>query len=68
MPLTPVEREFLTDLLYYWAKQAAEGGIPEEDQVFWRRFMDRDGPDNPIDDPEFYWCEANALGVGTVSA
>ena len=65
-PLKPIEREFLTDLLYYWAEQAAEGGIPEEDQAFWRRFNDRNGIDPPVNDPEFYWCEANALAVGTV--
>lgn len=64
-PLRPIEREFLTDLLYYWAEQAAEGGIPDEDQQFWSRFKDPESPDNPVNGPEFYWCEANALGVGT---
>lgn len=65
-PLKPVERDFLTDLLYYWAEQAEEGGIPEEDLRFWRRFLDREAADNPVLDPEFYWCEANALAVGVV--
>ena len=67
-PLKPIEQEFLTDLLYSWAEQAAEGGIPAEDQLFWSRFKDPDSPDNPVNDPEFYWCEANVLGVGTVQA
>lgn len=65
-PLSPIEWHFLTDLLVYWAEQAEEGGIPEEDLAFWRRLRDPHSPDNPINGPEFYWCEANALGIGVV--
>ena len=63
-PLEPIVWEFLTDLLFYWAEQALEGGIPDADLTFWRRLLDPRSPDNPINDPEFYWCEANSLAVG----
>jgi ubiquinone/menaquinone biosynthesis C-methylase UbiE len=65
-PLSPIEWHFLTDLLVYWAEQAEEGAIPEEDQAFWRRLRDPRSLENPINGPEFYWCEANALAVGVV--
>lgn len=65
-PLEPIEWQFLTDLLYYWAEQAEEGGIPEADLAFWRRFKDPEAPENPVNDPRFHWCEANSLAVGTV--
>lgn len=65
-PLEPVVWEFLTDLLYYGAEQALESDLPEDDLEYWRRLLDKRPPENPINDPEFYWCEANSLAVGSV--
>lgn len=56
-------RDFLTDLPHDWSKQAEEGGIPEEVLHYWRKFLDRQAADNPVLDPELYWCEADSLAA-----
>jgi len=64
-PLRAVEREYLGETLGYFAKMA-EGNVPEDDRATWRRLRDPGAADYLLDDPDFYYCEANVVAVGTV--
>ncbi|WP_369378855.1 class I SAM-dependent methyltransferase [Streptomyces sp. cg36] len=61
-PLSGSAREFYGLSCARLAEQAGRLGLSGE----WRRFLDPDGPDHPLDDPDGYISEGNVLAVGTV--
>jgi len=65
-PVSTVEREYLGGTLAYFARVAEESEVPEEDLPTWRRLRDAGAPDYLLDDPDFYYCEANVVAVGRV--
>jgi len=66
-PLNAVEREYLGETLGYFAAQA-EAVVPAGDRATWRRLRDPGAADYLLDDPDFYYCEANVVAVGRVPA
>jgi ubiquinone/menaquinone biosynthesis C-methylase UbiE len=60
-PLTPAERAFYGPSCAQIARQARRLGVPGE----WDRFLDPDGPGNPLNDQHGYICEGNVLATGT---
>jgi len=65
-PVSAVERGYLGGTLAYFAEAAEEAGVPAEDLPTWRRLRDADAPGYLLDDPDFYYCEANVVAVGRV--
>lgn len=61
-PLTPQARAFYAPTCAQLAGQALELGLSGQ----WRRFVDPDAPDHPLDSPDGYISEGNVLAVGTV--
>ncbi len=64
--MTPASRSFIRSLMTNRARIAQEQDLPEEDKAWWRTVLDDDSPDNPMNHPDFHWCEANTLAVGRV--
>lgn len=63
-PLTRVARDFYGAACAQLAEQAQALGLSEE----WRRFTDPAHPEHPLNAPDGYISEGNALVVGTVPA
>lgn len=63
-PLRPVERKYIADLWTHLARRAEDAQMPEADLAYWRMARDTHAPAHPVDDPNFYWCEATVVAVG----
>ena len=65
--LSPADKQYMAERITNQGKTAPQYDLAEEDLEWYRKMEDADSPENPINDPEFYWCEANTLAVGTVA-
>jgi arsenite methyltransferase len=65
-PLSPVQREWVAELLMQMGALAERAGVPEADLDFWRRQRDPQSPDNLSHDPDLFWCEGYFVTVGRV--
>ena len=68
-PLRPVERTYIGNLLATHANLAIErnpGRHSEEDLALWRILQDPDAANHPLNSPDFYWCEGQAVAVARV--
>ena len=65
-PLTEAERAYLGELLVYYAGAAERLGVAGSAREFWRTQIDPADPRHLVNHPDFYWCEAHVLAVGTV--
>jgi ubiquinone/menaquinone biosynthesis C-methylase UbiE len=67
-PLRPVEQRLLADVSAGYAKRALELTLSAEDMAFWRTMLDPDAPENPVNGPDYYFCEGDVVAVGRVPA
>jgi SAM-dependent methyltransferase len=67
-PLRPVEQRFLADASAGYAKRALELTLSAEDTAFWGTMLDPDAPENPVNGPDYYFCEGDVVAVGRVPA
>jgi len=65
-PLVPIARAFLGETLGAFSRWADELHLSAEEVAAWRRLRDPAAPDYLLDDPDFYYCEANVVAVGRV--
>lgn len=63
-PLSDDEHHYLSGLLQFMAKDAVNFALSESDVAQWRRCQDRNAPDNPVNQPDFYYREGATLVVG----
>jgi len=63
-PLADYAHAFLAGALQFFAQEAQKLPLPEADKVYWQRCLAPDGPDNPANDPEFYFREGCTLVTG----
>jgi SAM-dependent methyltransferase len=66
-PLGPPERQFLGDILAYFAPLGLRHPVPAEDRAFWARLTDPAERERLLDDPDFHYYEGQVLAIGTVS-
>lgn len=65
-PLRPFEQRLLADVSAGYAKRALELSLSAEDTAFWRTMLDPDAPDNPVNGPDYYFCEGDVVALGRV--
>lgn len=68
-PLRPVERAYLGNYLSTHAGLALENNISQlsdEDIELWRALRDPNGENHPLDHPDLYWCECQAVALARV--
>ena len=64
-PLGPPERQFLGDILAYFAPLGLRHPVPAEDRAFWERLTDPAVRERLLDDPDFSCCEGHVVAIGT---
>ena len=65
-PLRPAERQFLLEVLPYFAAVARRAGLPAADVAFWEGLADPAAPGSPLSQPDFYYREGHVVAVGRV--
>jgi ubiquinone/menaquinone biosynthesis C-methylase UbiE len=65
-PLRPVERRLWEEWLAFLASLAEERGVPDQDRSAWHVLRDPTSPEHPLNAPDFYACEGQAVAVGYV--
>jgi hypothetical protein len=65
-PLRPIEQRFLADVSAGYAKRALELTLSAADMAFWRTMLDPDAPENPVNGPDYSFCEGDVVAVGRV--
>ena len=65
-PLRSAERQFLLEVLPYFASVARRAGLPAADVAFWEGLADPAAPGSPLSQPDFYYREGHVVAVGRV--
>jgi SAM-dependent methyltransferase len=63
-PLDDHAHAFLSGTLQFFGQEAQKLPLSESDKVYWQRCLDPLAPDNPVNDPEFYFREGCTLVLG----
>ncbi len=63
-PLREVEKRFLSDLLKFFAAQAAQTDLPSEEKAIWQQLGDLGSPGHILNDPEFQYRAIQTVFVG----
>jgi arsenite methyltransferase len=65
-PLRDVEKRFLSDLLRFFAAQAAQTDLPLEEKAIWQKGGDLDSPEHILNHPDFQYRAIQTVFVGRV--
>ena len=65
-PLRDVEKTFLSDVLRFFAVQAAQSDLPSEEKAIWQRLGDLASPTHILNSPDFQYRAIQTVFVGRV--